>query len=339
MKKKDFKKLNMIDTSEAMPDDVYEIIIEDDADDYYAKKPETDHTDDGKKEKKRGINKLSLSLRIQLIAAVLFTVAVMIIIPTTAWFSHENEIAVSTKINSPATLEIKAGGPAGAEQDIVNFELSDIDTEDTSYKWFEDDNNVKHYYKDFVFCVKGKAISSYDLQLAHTTNIAFTYDVYRAIQDNAGDIEYVSKDKTVTQNYKTVEVSMNGANPVIEDGHIVYVDSNTPLGGRYINNANVSNSGRIIAQEGGSTVNAKDLTGRSYDGGENHQIYANPVYWVTRGIQVYTEEKGDDGFTHSYVLRISWVMKDDEDDENDLAVVQNNKETDIIYITAAVGSN
>lgn len=332
MKKKDFKKLNMIDTSETMPDDVYEIIIEDDADDYYAKKPETDHTDDGKKEKKRGINKLSLSLRIQLIAAVLFTVAVMIIIPTTAWFSHENEIAVSTKINSPATLEIKAGGPAGAEQDIVNFELSDIDTEDTSYKWFEDDNNVKHYYKDFVFCVKGKAISSYDLQLAHTTNIAFDYEVYRAIQDENGDIQYVSKDKTLTQNYKTVDPE-----PTISGGNVIYTDSDTPVNGHYINNANYDTEGRVIAKEGGSSANAKDLTGRSYGGGETHHIYANPVYWVKRGIQVYTEEKGDEGFTHSYVLRVSWIMKNSEALDSDLDVVQNNKETDIIYITAAVG--
>jgi len=79
------------------------------------------------------------------------------------------------------------------------------------------------------------------------------------------------------------------------------------------------------------------LTGRSYETGDTYQVYANPVYWLKRNIPVYTEEKTDEGFTHSYVLRISWVMKnDDEDDDENLNIVQNNKETDMIYITAAV---
>lgn len=336
MKNKEYKKLNNNIAPETdsnyVADEVYEIIIEDDFDE----SDESEKGDDSAKEKSK---KLSLALKLQLIAAIVFTIAALAVVPIIAWFSYQKEMAVSTKVNSPATLEIKAGGHVGEEQDIINFELSDIDTEDTSYKYFEDANHVKHYYKDFVFCVKGKAISSYDLQLAHTTNIAFTYDIYRAIQDDAGDIVYVSKDKTLTQNYKTVEVSMSGSAPVIEDGNIVYVDSDTPLDGRYINNANASTSGRIIAKENGSSAEAMDLTARSYDGGETHQIYASPVYWVARGIQVYTEEKTDDGFTHSYVLRISWVMKDEGDNADNLAVVQNNKETDIIYITAAAGSN
>lgn len=256
-------------------------------------------------------------LRIQFIAAIILTVLTLISIPAIAWFARQKEIAVSTKVNSPATLEIKAGGHPGEEQSIINFDLSDIDTEDKNYPYYED-GDLKYYYKDFVFCVKGKAISMYDLQLAHTTNIAFKYEIYRAIQDNNGTIIYTSLDKTVTQKYALV--------------------SETPLDGAYVNNASPAGE-RVIAKTGGSSGTVKDLTSRSYDGTDTFQKYANPVYWLKRGIPVNTEEKTDEGFTHSYVLRVSWIMTGSltpEQREENLDIVQNNKETDMIYITAAV---
>lgn len=270
---------------------------------------------------------LDRSQKIQLVLAVIFTVSIIIVAPTLAWFSYQKEMAVSTKVNSPATLEIKSGGHAGQEQDIVNFELSDIDTENKSYEHYTE-GETTYYYKDFVFCVKGKAISSYDLQIAHTTNIAFKYQVFRAIQDDAnGTIQYVSKDKTVTQYYRLATVKLDADdNVVTENDAVVYEDNSTPLDGAYVNNANPS--GRTLANG--------TLTGRSYDTGDAYQAYANPVYWLKRGIPVYTEEKTDEGFTHSYVLRISWIMKNDNNNDEDLDVVQNNKETDMIYITAAV---
>ena len=283
--------------------------------------------------------KYSLALKIQLAAAVLFTVAVIITIPVIAWFSYQKEMAVSTRVNSPATLEIKAGGHSGEEQSIINFELSDIDTEDRSYESYvegEGESAVRYYYKDFVFCVKGKAINSYDLQLVHTTNIAFKYEIFRAVQDDNGTILYTSKNNEVNQLYKLARVLLDSNdNPVIVNNQVVYEDYSDPIDGHYVNNANAGIGGRLIAKDNGSSAVAKDLTARSYDGGEHYQAYANPVYWVKRDIPVYTEEKGDDGFTHSYVLRISWVMKGENDDVGNLEVVQNNKETDVIYITAS----
>lgn len=281
-------------------------------------------------------------LRIQFIAAIILTVLTLISIPAIAWFARQKEIAVSTKVNSPATLEIKAGGHPGEEQSIINFDLSDIDTEDKNYPYYED-GDLKYYYKDFVFCVKGKAISMYDLQLAHTTNIAFKYEIYRAIQDDAGPIVYTSLDKTVIQRYSLRRVKPNGSGGVTIDpvtGNVQYEDWIEPLDGKYINNANAEDPNkRVIAQTGGDTSWAKDLTSRSYDQSDGKQKYANPVYWLKRGIPVYTEEKTDEGFTHSYVLRISWIMPEsltDTDREEKLDIVQNNKETDMIYITAAV---
>jgi hypothetical protein len=176
-----------------------------------------------------------------------------------------------------------------------------------------------------LFFVKGKAISSYDLQIAHTTNIAFKYQVFRAIQDDVnGTVQYVSKDKTVTQNYRLATVKLDDSgNVVTQNDAVVYEDCSTPLDGAYIN---ANTSGRIVAND--------SLKGRSYGTGDTYQDYANPVYWLKRDIPVYTEEKTDAGFTHSYVLRISWTMKNSNiNNDDNLDVVQNNKETDMIYFS------
>ncbi len=279
---------------------------------------------------------LSTSSRIQLVAAVIITVAAIISAPTLAWFAKQKEMSVSAKINSPATLEIKSGGPKDNEQDIINFELSNIDTEDKSYKSYIDSSTGdKYYYKDYVFCIKGQAISSYDLQFAHTTNIPFKYEIYRAVQDDTlldNDprmILYESKDKSVTQKYKLARVKVvDGTVQTNNEGGVIYEDYSTPIDGAYVNK---DTGERILANN--------SLQSRSYSGGDSIQSYAQPLYWLKRNITVYPQESSQAGFTHSYVLRVSWQMPDSEGegyDRENINAVQNNKETDMIYITAAV---
>ncbi len=284
---------------------------------------------------KNKYSNMSKSHKVQFVIAFLLTIATLIAVPVAAWFSFQKEMGVSTKINSPATLEIKSGGPPGSEQDIINFELSDIDTEDKTFPNYIDDD-VTYYYKDFVFCVKGKAIDAYDLQLAHTTNIAFKYEIYRAVADDDGLIVYMPKNEDIvySQKYKLARIKTDSEGPVISNNEVVYEDYEEPLDGQYVNVDIVGN--RIVAHKD----KALDLTSRSYDVGENgdnFQKYANPAYWIKRNIPVYAIEKTDNGFIHSYVLRISWVMPtsiDDNEREENLDIVQNNKETDMIYITA-----
>lgn len=45
--------------------------------------------------------------------------------------------------------------------------MADIDVEDGNYK-------------DFVFGIGGADVQQYQIQLAHTTNIPFEYEIYRA---------------------------------------------------------------------------------------------------------------------------------------------------------------
>ena len=283
------------------------------------------------------IEAMDKAQKIQLIAALIMTVLLIISMPTFAWFSYQNEMAVSTKIDSPATLEIKSGGHPGEEQAIINFELSDIDTEDRTYNHYTKDG-VTYYYKDFVFCVKGKSLSSYDLQLAHTTNIAFKYEIYSAIADDNGDILYMPKDNNAanSQRYRLARIKTDANGDAVLDNNdeAIYEDYNEPLDGAYANATIVGN--RVVVDD--------SLKGRSYDvgtNGDNVQQYANPAYWIKRGIVVHSIQKQDGGFTHPYVLRISWIMStsiDDEAREEDLNIVQNNKETDMIYITAKARS-
>lgn len=273
---------------------------------------------------------LEKAQKIQLLAALFLTIVLVIALPTYAWFSSQNGIAISAKIDSPATLEIKAGG----EQAIINFELSDIDTEDTSYENYTE-NGVQYYYKDFVFCVKGKSLSAYDLQLAHTTNIAFKYDIYSAVADENGDILYMPKDNNAaySQRYRLARIKTgdDGQAVLDEDDNAIYEDYETPLDGAYANATIVGN--RVVVND--------SLKNRSYNttagDADSLQKYANPAYWIKRGIVVHSIQKQDGGFTHAYVLRISWIMPNsitDSDREDNLDIVQNNKETDMIYITA-----
>ena len=131
-----------------------------------------------------------------------------------------------------------------------------------------------------------------------------------------------------------IKTDTNGDAVLDNNDEAIYEDYDVPLDGAYANATIVGN--RVVVND--------SLKGRSYDvgtNGDNVQQYANPAYWIKRGIVVHSIQKQDGGFTHPYVLRISWIMStsiDDEAREEDLDIVQNNKETDMIYITAKARS-
>lgn len=165
--------------------------------------------------------------------------------------------------------------------------------------------------------------------------IAFKYQIYSAVPDDNGEILYMPKDNNPanSQKYRLAKIKTGPDGEAILDdqGNAIYDDWNIPIDGNYVN---VTQSGNRIIANNGTTL---DLTSRSYDTGDGFQKYANPAYWIKRGIVVHSIQKQDGGFTHPYVLRISWIMPDSVNDtmhESNLDIVQNNKETDMIYITA-----
>ena len=105
----------------------------------------------------RKIKKLSLSVRIQLVVAVLCSLA----IPVYAWFGYQNRIETLSKVKEPPSINLASGG----EDPALYITLENIDV-----------NTVDHE-KFVVFSVEPGKYSAYDIQLAHTTNIPFTYEL------------------------------------------------------------------------------------------------------------------------------------------------------------------
>ena len=210
----------------------------------------------------------------QLVIAVSLSVVLLVALPVYAWFTHKRSIALTTKINAPTQLYITAGN----KESVANLEMADIDVENGSYK-------------DFVFGIGGTDVQNYQIQLAHTTNIPFEYEIYRAksVQEADKDddtVVYVSDEENKTFYYK--------------------IDGNK-ISGHYLN------------QQGSEILANSTLHEKSYDTYSNVQKNAEALYWQSVGLSVNDTEKP---FCDYFIIRVKWNDK-----------VQNNKETDMVYLT------
>lgn len=231
--------------------------------------------------------------------ALFMSVTVIVSTFTSAWLSHQKKIATMAKINSPAKLSLKSG----AGEDIIQFKMAGIDTESGNYK-------------DFVFGVEGEDISTYNIQIAHTTNINFTYTVYQATPDinydpasDTGGVEYITANRE----------------------SVYYRPAGTPLVGAYVNDDSeiFTISGDQVERKIGTTA-YDDPSYINSGTPDSRQKYAEPLYWqtttaITADGTAYDIDNHERSFQNYYVLRVSWGSD-----------VRNDKETDLIYITAQV---
>ena len=196
---------------------------------------------------------------------------VLLAVSVLAWLYMQRSMETITEIKKPEILSIKAGDM----QDIEQLQLGTIDVS----------GNQKT--KDLVFCVySAEQGKSYYLQLAHTTNIGFTYSIYKASSPTKdGDITYLGKQ------YKKGEL----------------------LQGEYLN---------LAADRKHATQAYHNITYEKYN---NVQQAAEPLYWKSNAQETLPEKKdaSEEFYVNYYILHISW-------DET----VQNNKETDMIYLMA-----
>lgn len=238
--------------------------------------------------------KLRTKEKVMAVAALTMTLAVLVAIPTMAWFAHQKKLSTMAKVNSPAKLSLRSG----AGEDIIQFKMADIDAENGNYK-------------DFVFCVEGEDISQYNIQLAHTTNINFTYTLYQANPDedydpstDTGGVEYITETRD----------------------KVYYMPANSALEGSYVNSKDVTYEDQGVTRKEGTSGYEKP----SYNNGDALQKYAEPLYWqtssaITADGTEYDEDSDERAFRNYYVLRVSWGSD-----------VKNDKETDLIYITVEV---
>lgn len=210
------------------------------------------------------------------ILAVIATAFALLVIPVFAWLYMQRSMETITKVNMPYALLIGAGDAKPIQQ----LELSNIDV------------SGAQKYKDVVFCVYSeKPEEKYYLQLAHTTNIGFKYEIYKASRSaadaSAGEVvSYLGKQ---------------------------YIKGEQ-LAGSYLNKDENSDN---------ATDKYHEITYNKYDK-EHVQKSAEPLYWKTTSQETLPEKQDDTTYyVNYYILRILW-------DEN----VQNNKETDMIYLMA-----
>lgn len=207
------------------------------------------------------------------ILAVIATAFALLVIPVFAWLYMQRSMETITKVNMPYALLIGAGDAKPIQQ----LELSNIDVSASKSK-------------DVVFCVYSeKPEEKYYLQLAHTTNIGFKYEIYKASRPAA----YASAENVVSYLGKQ------------------YIKGEQ-LAGSYLNKDENS---------GNATSTYHNITYGEYN---SVQKSAEPLYWKTTSQETLPKEKDDTTYyVNYYILHISW-------DEN----VQNNKETDMIYLMA-----
>lgn len=240
------------------------------------------NTDDKKKKRK-----LILSGAALVISALLLAISY-------AWFCTQREMTTAAWIKAPIVLDIRAGN----DKDIKYLDMGDIEV-----------GEGKSGSKDYVFCVYGKPVDNYSLQLAYTTNIAFHYDVYRAdlVENGSGEVTFESPG-----NKATFDIA---GSPVIS--------------GLSMNEIKAKN-------ESPAKYQSHDL---SYGDEKKENIVARtkvqannePLYFLAEenGIKVMRPcpdniIEGKE-FLDYYVIRVSWKAGE----------VHEDKETDIVYLTAS----
>lgn len=226
-------------------------------------------------EVRQGKHRMRLTRKKRVVISVILTFSALLALPVFAWLYMHRSIETITKVNMPNALLIGAGDAKPIQQ----LELSNIDV------------SGAQKYKDVVFCVYStKPGLAYHLQLAHTTNIGFSYEIDKAF------IETGAVDESVFY---------------LGD----YYRKGDPLAGKYLNKETESNYA------------TKDYHKKTYEEYSHVQKSAEPLYWKAASREKLPDERQkpdkNGNYVNYYILHITW-------DET----VQNNKETDMIYIMA-----
>ncbi len=252
---------------------------------------------------------LPVSKKIQFFAALIITFGQILAIGIYAWFSYHQGLNSMTKVKAPPTLNLASGHL----DEISYFELQDIDV--TKGKNSEEKDEK---YKDYVFSVEPGKIAKYNIQIAHTTNIPFKYELYRAKEDVNGDIVYrTSEDEEITYS-------------IITEEQIEGIDQKINL--KDYNPDNRS-TGRTLGLEDKLPAGRKN-----YDDGDTVNIYAAPLYSIARNISRNDAVIDKSAERDYFVLRLVWKYKDSLSDSEKWNYAVNNKETDIVYISAQESS-
>lgn len=207
-----------------------------------------------------------------IIGAVSITAVIALSVTAYAWFTNQRRLDTITKINAPNSLSIGAG----AKEDSVYIDMGGIDVDTGTYK-------------DFVFCVfSDETAGAYKIQLAHTTNIGFTYTIYKSADDGN------------SENYAVLYTDQLG-NPY-------YYTKKDRLIGDYIN------------KELGTSIANTAYHEKSYGDYSEVQKNAEPLYWQNKD-PIEPTPSGEGGFVDYYILEVSWDNTVENDKETDMVYI------------------
>lgn len=239
----------------------------------------------GNIENKKKNRKLILSGAALVISALLLVVSY-------GWFYVQREMTTTAWIKAPIVLDIRAGN----NKDIKYLDMGNIEVgEGTAGS------------KDYVFCVYGKPVDNYSLQLAYTTNIAFHYDVYRAdlVENGPGDVVFESPENKATFN--------KVGNPVISGLSMNEIKENNESPTKYQSHA----------------LSYGDEKKESIVDKSKVQVNNEPLYFLAEenGVKVMRPRNiiKNEYFIDYYVIHVSWKAGE----------VHEDKETDIVYLTVS----
>lgn len=221
---------------------------------------------------------------VRLVAALLSVALVVAALVSYAWFYSRRGLYTLTQVSEPYTLAIKGGNQTEIEQ----LDLSQIDLSNTTYQ------------ANFVFCITGSNTTPYVLELAHTTNIPFTYTLYKTTQ-----LDSRPSDDTV----------------------VVYNDPDSKKSFYYSKiTANKLATTPINAGSGGVADSTQhDSTYGTAIPSANVQNNAEPLYLLSNSIT--PGSIGSDAKTYAdyYILELTWSSTD---------ATAYPKETDLVYLMA-----
>ena len=210
---------------------------------------------------------------------------------TYAWFRQSYSLSTVAKIKASIRLDLAAGNG----EDASRFQIGTVDTTG---------DGVTH--KDYVIAVKKDRSANYILQIGHTTNIPFTYTLYKATATDsvdAGNVVYLGQNKTF------------------------YYKKGAVVNGKYLNKIS---DDKILAN---STGTYHEQTYESYS---KIQENAEPLYWQS------TDALGSGtDLIDYYILTVSWAKrpaeqtKDEANDKYKYIDDIEDKETDIVYVSVS----
>lgn len=257
----------------------------------------------------KGFYKLPVSQKTQLVMALLLTVISVAVLPVFAWFVYQAKAETMSYVNDPPVLSLASGH----QDTVLCFELKNIDVKR------EEDGS---YSQNFIFSVETGKATEYDIQLTHTTNIPFTYELFRAKEDEGGSVEYKVQqgdDAGQVVKYRVLSGTITeGDLSVSQD--ISLID---------LNPQNASATRKIGSEIALSTNYSRN----NYSNDDDYNQFVEPLYSVARHIVTNrTTIDGSDDRDY-FVLKVNWKVKNEATGNEYWSYAFNDKETDIIYIT------